>query len=54
MPTQSPLPHDFAARIKRSGDIRTELYNRGFAHGVLMTLAGVALVAWLICEGSAP
>lgn len=50
----SALPHDFAARMKRIGDTRAELYSRGFAHGVLMTLAGVALVAWLICAGGAP
>lgn len=55
MPTkpQSHVSHDFAARIKRIGDARTELYNRGFTHGVLVALAGVALVAWLICEGGA-
>lgn len=49
----SGVPHDFAARMKRIGDMRAELYNRGFVHGVLMALAGVALVVWLVCEGGA-
>lgn len=47
------VPHDFMVRIKRIGDMRAELYNRAFAHGVLFALAGMGLLALFIHAGGA-
>jgi len=48
----SSVPHDFAVK-RRTGSRYRDRYSQGFTHGVLITLAGIALVAWLICEGGA-
>lgn len=42
---QSPLPHDFTARMKHTGDVPAEWYSRGFFHGALFALAGMGLLA---------
>lgn len=39
--------------MKHIGDKSAEWYSRGFAHGVLMALAVVALVVWFVCAGGA-
>jgi hypothetical protein len=49
----SALPHDFAVRLQRFDDQRRAIHNRGFALGVVTTLAVLGLVVLWVRVGSA-